>query len=90
MSFLHVIEVKRLGGHVLWLKFDDGTEGEVDLSEKLTGEIFEPLKEEAEFAKARIEGGTVAWPNGADLAPEYLKDQIAEQVAGGERGHRRP
>lgn len=79
MEILHVLEVKHVGGHSLWLKFDDGTEGEVNLSGSLEGEVFRPLKEESEFRKARVEGGTVAWPNGADLAPEYLKDQIAEQ-----------
>jgi hypothetical protein len=71
-----VIETHHVRGHVLWLKFDDGLEGEVDLGDGIWGEVFEPLREEVEFARARIEGGTVVWPSGADWAPEDLYDRL--------------
>lgn len=62
----------------IWLKFADGVEGEVDLESELWGEMFEPLKEKALFAKCSIdqELGTIVWPNGADFAPEFLYQKL--------------
>jgi hypothetical protein len=62
--------------YVLWLRFSDGVEGEVDLSDGLTGEIFAPLRNPTEFSRARIEDGHLAWPNGADWAPEDLRARL--------------
>ena len=47
----------------------------------MTEPIFQPLKDEEAFSKVRVEGGTVEWENGADLAPEFLRNKLAEQVA---------
>ena len=52
--------------------FSDGVEATVDFESWLTGPIFEPLKQAAYFRQFFVEGGTVAWPNGADIAPETL------------------
>ena len=52
--------------------FNDGTEAVVDFEPWLEGPIFEPLKQGAYFRKFFVEGGTVAWANGADIAPETL------------------
>jgi len=52
--------------------FDDGMVRRVDLEPELDGEVFEPLKDPGFFAQVHIEGGTIAWPNGADLATEFL------------------
>ncbi|MGR6034265.1 MAG: DUF2442 domain-containing protein [Candidatus Nitrosoglobus sp.] len=60
----------------LWLKFNDGTEGQIDLSSELYGKIFEPLKDINHFKQFRIQGNTIAWENGADFAPEFLREQI--------------
>jgi hypothetical protein len=72
-----VIEAKHIGGHTIWLRFEDGTEGEIDLSSELDGPIFLPLREVAYFAQVRVnpETGTVEWPNGADFAPEFLYEK---------------
>lgn len=73
---LHIKKVKHISNFKLWLSFDDGTSGEVDLKNSLNGPVFEPLKDLNVFSKVTIdpELETVVWPNGADLAPEFLKD----------------
>lgn len=59
----------------IWLRFADGAEGEVDLSDELEGEIFEPLKDGDYFKAFQLhpELRTIVWPNGADFAPEFLR-----------------
>jgi hypothetical protein len=65
-------------GHVYHIVFDDGLEGDLDLSEYVgSGPVFEPLEDLAFFQQARIEGGTISWPNGADIAPETLYEKLA-------------
>jgi len=75
-----LIEVKHIGGYRLWLRFHDGVCGTIDLTAELWGPMFEPLKDVALFAQAAAhpECETVVWPNGADLAPEFLY-QAAKQ-----------
>ena len=80
MKILHVDKFTYLGGHCLALEFSDGTSGEVDLADDLTGEIFVPLQEPGFFAKVMLDGGTLTWPNGADMAPEYLKAMCRAMV----------
>ena len=74
-----LVHAKVTGPHSLWLVFSDGKAGEVDLKSKLkfTG-VFEPLKDPDYFAQGRFdpEGGTVVWPNDADIAPEALYDWV--------------
>lgn len=70
---IRVTEVEPLGGFVLRLRFNDGTERVIDFEERLYGEVFEPLKEDPElFRSVKIEGPTIAWPNGADMDPDVL------------------
>lgn len=80
MKFLHIEEAKHLGDFQVWLRFNDGTEGTVDLESSLDGPVFEPLKDREFFKDFRIEGHTLAWTNGADFAPEYLKSVITENT----------
>jgi hypothetical protein len=73
---LHVVGARYLGGHGMWLRFDDGLDGEVDLSQELEGEVLEPLRDPAYFARFAVDD-TLCWPNGADFAPEFLHDLVA-------------
>ncbi|MFQ3168329.1 MAG: hypothetical protein ACI8QI_000874 [Limisphaerales bacterium] len=79
--FIHVTQAKYIRDYRVWLSFNDGVEGEIDLSSELYGEIFEPLKDKAFFKSFTLEGHTLSWSNGADFAPEFLREHIAEQVA---------
>ncbi|HEX9967064.1 MAG TPA: DUF2442 domain-containing protein [Solirubrobacterales bacterium] len=73
VEMIRVTEVEPLGGFVLRLRFNDDTERVVDLEDELWGPVFEPLKEDPELFRAvRLEGESIAWPNEADLAPEFL------------------
>ncbi len=75
MVFLpHVIRAEHEGDFRIHLTFNDGTEGSVDFESWLMGPVFEPLKDQAYFRKFFLDGGTVTWPNGADIAPETLYD----------------
>jgi len=76
--FLHVLEAKYLHDYVIWLRFNDGAEGEIDLKDELWGDMFEPLKEAEKFKRFRVdpELGTIVWENGADLAPEFLYENM--------------
>ncbi len=75
---LHVREARYLHDYVIWLRFNDGAEGEIDLQGELDGEMFAPLKSEAAFREFRIdpELQTIVWANGADLAPEFLYENM--------------
>lgn len=75
---LHVKEAKYLHDYVIWLRFNDGAEGEVDLSSELEGEIFGPLKDIQKFKSFKVDPvlETIVWENGADLAPEFLYENM--------------
>lgn len=50
-----LVEARHLGGDRVWLRFKDGLEGELDLTDELWGAVFEPLKAETEFAKLKAD-----------------------------------
>ena len=76
-----VTKVAALDGYRIYVEFADGVHGEVDLSERLFGSVFEPLKNEDLFAAVRVDNfGAVCWPNGADLAPDALYERLVSQV----------
>ena len=72
-----VQSVRVLDDYRLFVRFDDGTEGEVELRERLFGPVFEPLRDVRVFTQAFVdEYGAIAWPNGADLAPDAIYEQL--------------
>ena len=74
----HVTKAEYKGDYRIWLKFNDGSEGVVDLKDELYGEMFEPLRDTTKFKSFRIdpELETLVWENGADFAPEFLRDHL--------------
>lgn len=78
MMFLHVREAKYVGGYQIRLRFNDGAEGIVDLSDCLDGEVFKSLKDIENFKAFRVDPDieTVVWSNGADMSPEYLYNKM--------------
>ncbi len=74
-----VAEARYVSGYRLQLRFSDGAEKVVDFSRWLHGPVFEPLREISAFKNFFISGGTVCWPNGADVAPETLR--LAQDVS---------
>jgi Protein of unknown function (DUF2442) len=75
-----IVVVKPLEGHQLFLRFEDGIEGVIDISQLISfSGIFAPLKDTAYFAQVQIhpELGTIVWQNGADLDPDVLYAIIA-------------
>lgn len=75
-----VRSVEVLPGYRLVVTCNDGTSGIVDLSQLVSDEkagIFAALRDEPMFAQVRIELGALVWPNGADLDPEWLHEEIS-------------
>jgi hypothetical protein len=73
-----VLEARYVGGYTIWLRFRDGTAGDIDLGPELYGEVFEPLRDVEIFRRFYVhpEAKTLVWPNGADIAPEFLHDNV--------------
>lgn len=78
---LHVVCAEYVSGHKVHLWFNDGSDGQVDLSDVLEGPIFEPLRDVDYFKRFRLEGHSLAWENGADFAPEYLHGLVHAETA---------
>jgi len=71
-----VVRAEYEEGHRIRLTFNDNTDGVVDFASWLSGPVFEPLKDLLYFKQFFLDGGTVAWPNGADIAPETLHEAV--------------
>lgn len=73
-----LVEARYVSQFVVWLKFADGVEGEIDLQNELDGPVFEPLKDVDVFRRFALdpELRTLVWPMGADFASEFLHDYV--------------
>ena len=75
--FHRVIQVSVKPDFVLELTFEDHTQGEVCLKDRLFGPVFEPLRDPEIFAQVEIDHfGAICWPNGADLDPSVLYEHV--------------
>jgi len=77
-----VTRLERLGGFRLRVRFSDGSEGVHDFSAMVneSGPMLEPLRDGAYFGRVFLEFGAPTWPNGFDIAPEWLRREM--QAAG--------
>jgi len=75
---MDVIEARYVAGYTVWIRSEDGTMGEVDLSNAMIGPLFEPLHDRNYFKRFFLnrDTGTIEWPNGADFAPEFLREKL--------------
>lgn len=73
-----VTQIERLGGFRLRVRFNDGSEGTHDFAAMVRepGSAIEPLRDEAYFARVFLEFGAPTWPNGFDIAPEWLRREM--------------
>jgi Protein of unknown function (DUF2442) len=72
-----VIKVAALPQYRLHVEFDDGVSGIIEIFPRLSGPVFEPLRDEAVFRQVTVdEFGAVCWPNGPDLAPDGMYSRI--------------
>jgi len=70
---VRVQAVEPLKDFLARVTFDDGTRRTIDLDVYLRGPIFEAIRSDpAVFRAMRVEGGTIAWENGADIDPDVL------------------
>jgi len=75
-----IVEVRPLEGYRLYIRFEDGVSGEVDIATLVKFEgVFAPLRDRARFAEVRVnsELGSLYWPSGADLDPDVLYAKVA-------------
>ena len=77
-----VVRIQQRGGFRLWVRFNDGSEGVHDFAAMVgePGSMLAPLRDQAYFARVFLECGAPTWPNGFDIAPEWLRREMA--VAG--------
>ena len=76
-----VIRARYEGDFRIHLTFHDNLQGTLDFHVWLDGPVFEPLKDRTYFQQFLIDGGTVVWPNGADIAPETLYEAVKRSTA---------
>jgi Protein of unknown function (DUF2442) len=74
-----ITALERLGAFRLRVRFNDGSEGVHDFGAlvKDPGPMIEPLRDEAFFVRVFLEFGAPTWPNGFDIAPEWLRREMA-------------
>ena len=77
-----VVAVTVIPPYTLEVSFDDGVVRRVNVESAMRGPVFEPLRDPSFFALVTVDpdAGTVVWPNGADLAPEFLYEN-GEQIS---------
>jgi len=77
---LEITDARYVRDYVIWVRFNDGSAGEVDLANELDGPVFGPLRDKRLFKDVRVDSllRTVVWPNEADLAPEFLAERIVK------------
>jgi hypothetical protein len=78
---LHVTTAKYEGDYKIWVQFSTGESGIVDLQDDLWGPVFAPLKDKEKFKRFHVSEilHTLVWENGADFAPEHLREKMSDK-----------
>jgi hypothetical protein len=73
-----ITKIERLGGHRLRFFFSDESAGEHDFADQIAkgGPMSEPLRDPEYFARVFLEFGAPTWPNGYDMAPEWVRREL--------------
>jgi hypothetical protein len=81
-KLVDITRVEVIGSYRLGLSLTDGTVGDVDFAGRHWRGVFEPLRDPAYFARVAVdpELGTIAWPDGADMAPEPLYEEARRHL----------
>ena len=70
-------DVRALDGYRIWLRFADGAEGEIDLSDLAGRGVFRAWGNRQVFESVRVdEVGAIAWDGEIDLCPDALYLQL--------------
>jgi hypothetical protein len=74
-----ITRLEKTSGFQLRVSFGDGSEGVHDFAALVNqpGPMLEPLRDETYFARVFLEFGAPTWPNGFDIAPEWLRREMA-------------
>lgn len=79
VDVVDVVRVRVLDDYQLLLQFEDGATGVFDMTPFLDKGVFSRLRDPDVFCSASIEGGTVSWPGGIDIAPERLYTDMVRE-----------
>jgi hypothetical protein len=78
---MRVIRVTAGPGYRIEVELEGGLTGSLELISELYGPVFEPLRNPELFNQVSLdEFGVICWPNGADLAPEFVYDEVRRQA----------
>lgn len=86
---LEIVEAKPVGGHRLYLRFNDGVQGEIEVAQIVPFEgVFAAFTDQRFFQQVYVDTdwGTVCWPGNLDLAPEPLWERVTGRKAVGHAG----
>jgi len=75
-----IVAVEARADYRIWIKFEDGPEGELPLAHLVGQGVFASWDDEAIIRRVFVDSksGTVAWPGGIDLAPDALHRRLTE------------
>jgi hypothetical protein len=82
-NVMHTItECRAERNYTLWIRFDDGLEGSVNLGDLVLTETYQAISDEATFSRVAIDpiSNSVMWAGGIKLDPEVLYRDLASKT----------
>jgi hypothetical protein len=75
-----IIACRPMPNYRVWIRFDDGLEGEIDLSDLVGKGVFEAWKSVDFFNRVKVDPktDTLAWGDDIDLDPYVLREKISK------------